>query len=77
MLILSGIKAQKTTVQKETVKPVSDTIVPKVSQTKNTAQQTIKKTQKDWKVAPIIKNSDIEFKNAPAVKDIKKVSIKR
>lgn len=77
LLIVSGIKAQKTTVKKETVKPVADTVAPKISQSKTAASNSIKKTQKEWKVAPDIKKTSTEFKNVPAVKDIKKESIKK
>lgn len=77
LLIISGIKAQKTTVKKETVKPVADTVVPKVSLPGSPASNSLKKTQKEWKAAPDIKKTSTEFKNVPAVKDIKKMSIKK
>lgn len=57
LLIITGVKAQKTSVQKETVKPIPDTLV------KNKANQQLKNTiiQKDAKVAPV-------YKYAPASK---------
>lgn len=72
-LVTTGLKAQKTTVQKETVKPVADTLKQIVSQTPGTLQ----KTQKDWKVAPAVKKTSTEFKFAPAVIDAKKITFKR
>lgn len=62
-----GLKAQKTTVQKETTKPVADSAILKANklQTPNAS----KKTQKEWKVAPAIKKSSTEIKYAPAIKN--------
>lgn len=67
LLIVAGLKGQKTTVQKETIKP-TDTIVNKnIQVSTNTSTQAIKKTQKDVKLAPAMK----DLKEAPAVKDLK------
>ncbi len=50
-LIITGLKAQKTNVQKETVKPVADTLV------KNRVDKQLGKTgsKKDAKIAPALK----------------------
>jgi|GEM_PF-1742729 len=75
MLIMSSMKAQKTSVQKETVKPVTDSAILKQKQ-KQTLNS-FKKTQKDVKLAPAIKKSATEFKNAPALKEFKKTTIEQ
>ena len=71
MLIVAGLKAQKTTVQKETVKPVADTLVKKVNAVNNNAATpTLKKTHKGAEMAPAIKY-------APAMKESKKTTIEQ
>ncbi|MFT3675123.1 MAG: hypothetical protein QM781_04420 [Chitinophagaceae bacterium] len=73
MLIISSMKAQKTSVQKETIKPVTDSAILKSKQ-KQTSNS-FKKTQKDVKLVPAIKKPATEFKNAPALKEFKKTAI--
>jgi len=71
MLIVAGLKAQKTTVQKETVKPVADTLVKKVNAiNNNAATPALKKTQKGAQMAPAIKY-------APAMKKAKKATLEQ
>lgn len=54
LLIVLGLKAQKSNVQKETVKPSADSLV-KASQIK--AGSKAVGQQKDAKVAPVLKNT--------------------
>ena len=78
MLIMFGLKAQKTTVHKETIKPVADSLVKKnIAVTKSPATQTFKKTQKDVKLAPAIKDAPSIKKTAPALKEFKKTTIEQ
>lgn len=78
MLIVAGLKAQKTTVQKETVKPAADTLVRKsVGINNNVATQTIKKTQKEVKLTPTFKFAPAANKAVPAMKVTKKATIEQ
>ena len=78
MLIVAGLKAQKTTVKKETIKPVADTIVKKnISINNNAATQTLKKTQKGAKLAPAIKYAPAIKKAEPATKAYKQTTIEQ
>lgn len=78
MLIVAGLKAQKTAVQKETVKPAADTLIKKsVPVNSNTATQALKKTQKDVKLAPAVKYAPAFKKAVPATKEFKKATIEQ
>lgn len=72
LLIVTGLKAQKANVQKETVKPQADTLV------KNGAAKQLDKTtvqQKVWKEAPAVKKAPATIKkSAPAPATFKKTA---
>ncbi|MFT3979280.1 MAG: hypothetical protein QM687_02345 [Ferruginibacter sp.] len=70
LLIVAGVKAQKANVQKETVKPLADTLIRKSVNTpvKNNASIKKAKAAPDYKFAPTIK------KAAPANTTIKKAA---
>ena len=71
MLIVAGLKAQKTTVQKETVKPIADSMLKKnAAVNNNAATPALKKTQKGAKMAPAIKY-------APAMNEPKKAILEQ
>ncbi|MBS1563966.1 MAG: hypothetical protein JST39_06230 [Bacteroidetes bacterium] len=71
LLIVTGLKAQKSNAQKETVKPVADTLI-KNSAVKNTA---VSKDQKEAKIAPALKYAPAAIKKAPAAgKEFKNAS---
>ncbi len=68
LLIITGLKAQKANVQKETVKPKADTLV-KSSASKQLNKPAVQ--QKDVKIAPAIKFAPAT-KVAPASTKIEK-----
>ena len=71
MLIVAGLKAQKTTVQKETVKPMADSMLKKnAAVNNNAATPALKKTHKGAEMAPVIKY-------APAMKKSKKATLEQ
>lgn len=68
LLIVTGLRAQKANVQKETVKPSADSVI------KNNANTQLNKPavqQKDVKVAPVLKNTP-EAKVAPVSTKVEK-----
>jgi hypothetical protein len=71
MLLISALRAQKTTVQKETIKPVADTLEKASKLIRNPAATSIKKTQKDAKLAPAAKNA------IPVTKELKKATLEK
>ncbi len=73
LLIVTGLKAQKAGVQKETVKPVADTLLKNGAVKNNVATKELQKQAKiapAIKYAPAIKKAAVtsqEFKNAPVL----------
>ncbi|MEE1945253.1 hypothetical protein VRU48_09045 [Pedobacter sp. KR3-3] len=68
LLIVTGVKAQKANVQKETVKPKADTLVKSIDKQSNNAP-----AKKDAKIAPAIKYAPVS-KVAPAAAKTAKIA---